>query len=41
MPPRVEILDIGSDVILAIQRNDFDVEAIVLLPLQAGGAMLP
>ena len=41
MPPRVEILDIGSDMILAIQRNDFDVEAIVLLPLQAGGAVLP
>jgi len=41
MPPRVEILDIGSDMILAIQRNDFDVEAIVLLPLQAGGSVLP
>ena len=41
MPPRVEILDIGSDMILAIQRNDFDVEAIVLLPLQAGGLALP
>ena len=34
MPPRTGILDIGRDVILAIERDEFDVEAVVLLPLQ-------
>lgn len=33
MPPRTEILDIGSDRMLAIQRDDFDVEAVAVLPI--------
>jgi len=33
MPDRTEILDIGQDLILAIQRNELDVDAVALLPL--------
>lgn len=33
LPGRMRILDIGSDRILAVQRDAFDVEAVVVLPL--------
>lgn len=32
-PPRTEILDIGTDRILAIQRDPLDVEAVTVLPI--------
>lgn len=36
IPPRTQILDISESAILAIQRDEFDVEAVVLLPLEPG-----
>lgn len=33
LPDRTQILDIGEDRILAVQRDEFDVEAIVVLPI--------
>lgn len=33
LPARMQILDIGVDRILAVQRDAFDVEAVVVLPL--------
>jgi hypothetical protein len=34
VPPRTQILDIGNDMILAVQRDELDVEAVVKLPLE-------
>lgn len=34
VPARTQILDISENAILAIQRDEFDVEAVVLLPLE-------
>lgn len=36
MPPRTQILDIGRDRILAVQRDQFDVEAVVVWPIATG-----
>ena len=37
LPFRLRVLDIGADRILGVQRDEFDVEAIVVLPLLTGG----
>lgn len=37
MPPRTQILDIGTDAILAVRRDDFGVQSVVLLPLLPAG----
>ena len=36
MPPGVEVLEIGSDYVLGLTRDDLDVERIVLLNLERG-----
>lgn len=38
LPPRIEILDISADRVLAIQRDEFDVESVVVLPILERGA---
>lgn len=36
LPFRMRVLDIGSDRILGVQKDEFDIQAVVVLPLQLG-----
>lgn len=38
LPPRFELLAVGGDRVLGVQRDEFDVQAVTVYELRAGGS---
>lgn len=37
LPPGLEVFEIGEDYVLGLERDELDVESVVLLPMEGGG----